>query len=268
MNKPDKVKTAVILAAGKGTRFGDRTKEMPKGFIPFKGIPMVVRSIQNLHNSGIERIIIGTGYHREWFERLKEEYSEIETVYNSDYAETNSMETLACCKDAIGQEDFLLLESDIIYQPKALAALIDDTAHPDIMLVTPVTKFQDQYYISANRETCQLIGCSTDSDRLTEKFGGEPYGELVGIHKISNQFYARMIEDYTLNHEANKNRGYEYEIEDISTKPRVCFGMDTDTTTHDTIDSLPMYVLKMSDLAWYEIDEDSDLEFAEKNIQL
>lgn len=77
-----------------------------------------------------------------------------------------------------------------------------------------------------------------------------------------------MIEDYTLNHEANKNRGYEYEIEDISTKPRVCFGMDTDTTTHDTIDSLPMYVLKMSDLAWYEIDEDSDLEFAEKNIQL
>jgi len=33
------------MAAGMGTRFGDMTSEMPKGFIKAGGIPMVVRSV-------------------------------------------------------------------------------------------------------------------------------------------------------------------------------------------------------------------------------
>ena len=52
------IKTAVIMAAGMGTRFGERTELMPKGFIPFKGKAMVVRSIETLIACGIERIIM------------------------------------------------------------------------------------------------------------------------------------------------------------------------------------------------------------------
>ena len=55
------VKTAVIMAAGMGTRFGNRTELIPKGFVPAGGIPMVIRSIDTLKACGIERIIIGTG---------------------------------------------------------------------------------------------------------------------------------------------------------------------------------------------------------------
>ena len=36
------IHTAVIMAAGLGTRFGKMTENMPKGFVPFKGEPMVV----------------------------------------------------------------------------------------------------------------------------------------------------------------------------------------------------------------------------------
>ena len=35
---------AVIMAAGMGTRFGQMTEKIPKGFIPYNGIPMVVRT--------------------------------------------------------------------------------------------------------------------------------------------------------------------------------------------------------------------------------
>lgn len=262
------IDTAVILAAGKGTRFGNRTSNMPKGFIPFKGIPMIIRSIENLRNAGIKRIIIGTGYHKEWFERLEAEFPEIKTVYNPEFADTNSMETLACCKDAIGENDFILLESDIIYQPEALTALIDDTAHPDIMLVTPVTKFQDQYYISADRNTGNLTGCSTDREYLINRFKEEPYGELVGIHKISNRFYSSIIEDYFINHKANKKRGYEFEIEDVATKSHLTERAMTDSSDDSGENNYPMFVLNLPDLKWYEIDEESDLEFAEKNIDL
>ena len=48
-----------------GTRFGDMTENMPKGFVMFKHKPMIERSIQTLISCGISRIIIGTGYKQE-----------------------------------------------------------------------------------------------------------------------------------------------------------------------------------------------------------
>ena len=60
------------MAAGMGTRFGHFTDLIPKGFIPYKDKPMVIRSIETLIDCGIEKIIIGTGYHKEHYEALGE----------------------------------------------------------------------------------------------------------------------------------------------------------------------------------------------------
>ncbi len=247
------IETAVIMAAGKGTRFGARTTDMPKGFIEFKGKPMIERSIENLLSVGIKRIIIGTGYHREWYEELSNKYPEIETVFSPMYAESNSMETLYQCSEAIGESDFLLLESDLVYEPKALTLLLEDE-HPDIMLCSKVVKFQDQYYIAVD-ENLDLLKCSTDKKALMRETGEEPYGELVGIHKISNRFYLAMADDYDRNRNEHIKRGYEFEIEDVATTTRL---------PHP----LPIYVLKPKGLQWYEIDDEEDLRFAEKNIRI
>ena len=58
------IKTAVIMAAGMGTRFGQYTEKIPKGFVECGGISMVERSIRTLIDCGIGRIVIGTGYHK------------------------------------------------------------------------------------------------------------------------------------------------------------------------------------------------------------
>ena len=115
------VRTAVIMAAGLGSRFGKMTESMPKGFIEVGGIAMVVRSIETLLSCGITRIIIGTGYKKEAYERLAERYPQVECVYSVKYASTNSMYTLYNCREAIGDDDFLLLESDIIYSRNAVS---------------------------------------------------------------------------------------------------------------------------------------------------
>jgi len=52
------IRQAVIVAGGLGSRFGNRTKEMPKGFIEIDGVPMVERSVQKLIAAGIEEIIL------------------------------------------------------------------------------------------------------------------------------------------------------------------------------------------------------------------
>lgn len=249
------VRTAVIMAAGRGVRFGSRTTYMPKGFIPFNGKAMVVRSMENLLAAGIERVIIGTGYHSEWYDRLQQEYPNIETVFSPDFAVSNSMETLWRCQQAVGGESFLLLESDIVYEPRALSALIECSC-TDVMLVADVTKFQDQYYIAAD-ECGNLAGCSTDKSAL----GIEPYGELVGIHKLSPKFYEAMCNDYACHRQEYIKRGYEYEIEDIAT------GRNIDVAS-GAVNHIDMQVLKVPELKWYEIDDDSDLEYAEKHINL
>lgn len=233
-------KTAVIMAAGLGSRFGQYTERIPKGFIECGGVSMIERSIKALIDCGITRIIIGTGYHKEKFEELAIRYPQIECVFSPRYAETNSMYTLYNCREAVGDDDFLLLESDLVFEYRAITALMENT-HPTIMLITPVTKFQDQYYVEYNANH-QLTMCSTDNTKLDAK------GELVGIHKFSNAFYKDMCRDYAAKVDELPKLGYEYEILSMAQG-----GSD-------------VYVLNEEGLYWYEIDDPEDLAYAEKNV--
>lgn len=228
------------MAAGMGTRFGGRTELIPKGFVPAGGIPMVVRSIDTLKACGIERIIIGTGYHKEHYEELAMRVKGIECVFSSRFAETNSMYTLWNCREAIGEDDFLLLESDLVFEKKAISLLIECPA-PDVLLITSVTKFQDQYYVESDDNDI-LTRCSVNKDELKVK------GELVGIHKLSNKFYKLMCEDYVKIVEEYPKLGYEYELLSMSQ----CIS--------------PVFVLNVPGLLWYEIDDVNDLIYAEEHI--
>lgn len=234
------IKTAVIMAAGMGTRFGNMTEERPKGFIEAGGKPMVVRSIDTLIDCGIERIIIGTGYLKEVYEELATRYPQIECCFSPRYAETNSMYTLYNCRELIGKDDFLLLESDLVFERRAITALLE-CEHPDVMLITPVTKFQDQYYVERNAEGI-LTNCSVNKDEVNYS------GELVGIHKLSHEFYELMCVDYGKKVGSLPKLGYEYELLNMSREIR------------------PVYVLCEEGLKWYEIDDIDDLQYAEKNI--
>lgn len=237
-----RINTALILAAGLGTRFGKQTELMPKGFICFKGIPMVERSILTLLNCGIERIIIGTGYHKEYYEALVSKYKGIECVFSPRFAETNSMYTLWNCREAVGEDDFLLLESDLVYEKQAIVGLIE-CPFESALLITPVTKFQDQYYVQMN-DRCELVNCSVKKEEII------PSGELVGIHKISNHFYKILCLEYEKRMDAEPKLGYEFQLLDVSRR------------------ITPINVLKLNGLQWYEIDDTKDLRFAEECIRI
>ena len=235
------INTAVIMAAGLGTRFGTLTERKPKGFIPYKGKAMVIRAIETMMGCGIERIIIGTGYHKEYYEELETRFpSIIQCVFNPRFAETNSMYTLWICREAIGTSDFLLFESDLVFEKNAVSSLID-CPYDSAMLITPITKFQDQYYVQMN-EQFELINCSINRDEI------QPSGELVGIHKISNSFYKVLCSEYERIMNEKPKLGYEFQLLDVSQR------------------IMPMHVLKINNLQWYEIDDEQDLKYAEENI--
>lgn len=64
MGVAKKVRKAVIPAAGFGTRFLPQTKAMPKEMLPIVDKPVIQYVVEECIASGIEDIIIVTGYHK------------------------------------------------------------------------------------------------------------------------------------------------------------------------------------------------------------
>ena len=136
------IREAVIVGAGLGSRLKDMTKDRPKGFLELEGMYLVEMSIRKLIEHGIERIIIGTGYCSEWYDELAQKYPAIETVHNADYATTGSMGTLQVCAPLV-KGDFLLLESDLVYDSIALFTLLNDS-HRNVILGSGATNSGDE----------------------------------------------------------------------------------------------------------------------------
>lgn len=69
---------AVILAGGKGSRFGDVTKKIPKPMIKIGNKPIIWHIIKHLSSQGVKQFIICTGYKesiiRKYVSTLKEKW--------------------------------------------------------------------------------------------------------------------------------------------------------------------------------------------------
>lgn len=59
------VRKAIVLAAGKGTRMGALTAELPKPMIELAGRPMLEHILERLTEAGIMRVLLVVGYRRE-----------------------------------------------------------------------------------------------------------------------------------------------------------------------------------------------------------
>ena len=56
------VTTAMILAAGKGTRMGPLTRQVPKPMLPVRGKPILEHIVRHLATHGIRKIVINVHY--------------------------------------------------------------------------------------------------------------------------------------------------------------------------------------------------------------
>src|SRR5579883_2907224 len=103
---------AIILAAGLGSRLGESHSRKPKGFISVGGEAIIRRSIRLLLTEGIETITLVTGHLSRFYKELKEDFPELQTIHNEQYARSGSMYSLWCARDIVSAP-FLLLESDL-----------------------------------------------------------------------------------------------------------------------------------------------------------
>lgn len=190
---------AVILAAGLGSRLKGLNGDLPKGFLHISGLgaSLIERSIILLYKAGISKILIGTGFQAKAYDKLAKKLQakgyKVFTYKNENFATTGSAQTLECLRKII-DDDFLLLESDLLYESKALQILLEDI-RADVLLASSFTQSGDEVFLEiANSKLKNLSKNTNELDSIN--------AELVGISKISLETFKKL--DFT------KIKDYEY----------------------------------------------------------
>ena len=241
-----KVKTAVILAAGIGSRLQDITNDMlPKGLLQVNGKSLIERSVEKLRSLGIEKIYIVTGHLHEFYDEFAKDKKYIETRRNRKYKATGSMTSLSILEDEL-KEDFLLLESDLIYEVYSLISVLN-YEDADCVLLSGRTDSGDECYVEVRDNNLYKISKNKDDIENV-------YGELVGISKISQNLYKEMLREYRkFNSEIYEEKEYFFENNKKSK-------YDYENAIFDAAKRRQVGYLKVENLIWGEIDDKSHLE--------
>jgi 2-aminoethylphosphonate-pyruvate transaminase len=228
------VTSSVILAAGMGIRMERRGKRMPKGFLRLGDRPIIEESISRLLEVGVRRIVIVTGHIAGFYHDLQARYPDVvQLVHNPYYADSGSMYSLYCASRYV-REDFLLLESDLIYERQALTTLLE-YPEDNVVLLSGFTKSSDEVFVQTN-SGC-LVAMSKDRDSL----GPHVAGELVGISKISQRLYRVMLQKAVERFHTTRHMAYETDC--LVAAARV----------------IPVNCHVVEDLAWSEMDDEWQL---------
>jgi bifunctional UDP-N-acetylglucosamine pyrophosphorylase/glucosamine-1-phosphate N-acetyltransferase len=145
------MKTAIILAAGKGTKMWPYDKSRPKGMLPLGNIPLIDHQVKALQGAGIKKIVLAAHYHIDQFAHYFRNRQEIEIV---DVGPTRgTVDSLKLVLQKVQPERFLALYGDVFVHPEDLALL--DNVEGYKALVHPHQDNASSY-----------IGCSIKNNRV------------------------------------------------------------------------------------------------------
>jgi dTDP-glucose pyrophosphorylase len=104
---------AVLLAAGRGTRMGAITEEIPKPLLPVRGKPLMEHIMDRLAEAGIRRFLVVVGFQGELIERHFANWRfPVEFLEQEPVNGTGSAARLA--KEFVDEEPFLLSFGDCL----------------------------------------------------------------------------------------------------------------------------------------------------------
>jgi len=133
-NESDRITTAVLLAAGIGSRLQPLTDDAPKCLTEVSNVPILERLVSTLRQNGFKRLVVVVGHLerciRDFLSTHAGELS-VEYIVSRQYLTTNNIYSLWLIRKKI-QEPFLLIESDLVFD----TSLLLDMLYPDKIAIS------------------------------------------------------------------------------------------------------------------------------------
>ncbi len=162
--EPYRVKRAIFLAAGFGSRLVPITLNTPKPMVLVNGKRIIETLLDAVIKAEIEEIYIVTGYLSEQFEVLKKKYPQIKFIENHMYNEANNISSAYLVRNLI--KNAYVLESDLyLYNPNLIRKY---EYHSNFL----------GYYVDRSDDWCLEV---KNGIITKEKVGGLNCFQMVGI---------------------------------------------------------------------------------------
>jgi len=240
---------AIILAAGIAKRLRPLTDTTPKCLLDVGGKNLLQRTMDNVILNGIKDFIFVTGYRENMIkDYLGRNFAGVNmtVLTNPDYENNNNSYSLWMTKDYV-KDDFILLDSDILFDGKIITRLLDDK-HENSAAVN-ITNHLDEEQIKVT-----VDGSGKITEISKEVDIKKAVGESIGIEKFSLHYSKTLFEilDRKILKENNVNEFYERTFEEIIEQK-------------DERNSI--YCVDVSDYRCMEIDTVEDYYRAQKEIK-
>ena len=180
---------AIILSAGRGTRFENSGKTNHKSLLKVGGSTIIERQLKILKELGVDEIMVVIGHESTVLKNNLEAYH-LSFTYNEFYKETDTLYSLWCAKDFIN-DDFLCLYADLVFEKEIISDLINNNYEISLVIDNKKNCFDSHSVftvdgfvkaIRSKEKKCngQFIGIAKFSKKGS-----------IALNKILDDFHAR-----------------------------------------------------------------------------
>ena len=173
-----------MIGAGRGSRLGHNTDQIPKTLVEVMGRPMLDWILDALQSAGFTRkdVVFVCGYAEDV---VRERYPEFTFVRNADWANNNILLSLLCAREHFG-DGFLSTYADIVYDGEIVQQLVRSNA--DITLGCD-TAWRRRYIGRTQHPETDAEKLRADGPRVLEISrtiaSDAAHGEFIGVMKLS-----------------------------------------------------------------------------------
>ena len=258
----NRVTTALLLAAGTGSRLRPLTKNAPKCLTEVGGIPILGRLVDSLRAQKINRLIVVIGHQKNRIrEFLQHNVGDIQIDYvtNPEYRTTNNIYSLWLARKQI-RESFLLVESDLVFD----ASMLTDMLQPDKIAISRLLPWMNgtTVCLATTRKRVKAFHiepCATDTPRYktvnlyslslkTWYAVEERLGHFISAGKLGEYYeavFADMIADGSITFDAiffDAERWYEIDnLADLNEADKL-FGRPRSHTDRSSVTIKPRVI--------------------------
>jgi choline kinase len=176
----------IIIGAGRGSRLGPNTDDIPKALVPVMGRPMIEWILDALAGAGFARkdVVFICGYRADV---VRARYPEFTFVENRDWERNNILASLMCARSHLAG-GFVSTYADIVYRGSAVEKLV---ASPHDKVLVCDTDWRRRYVDRSQHPESDGEKMRAEGPRIVELSRRIPSeqasGEFIGVAKFTRE---------------------------------------------------------------------------------